>query len=204
MHLAKRLAVGLAAVCAVAGLVGCGELDHKRTDASSEKKSATTQQQTERKAAPKSPAASLSRVVAPAADAGGLCRSLDYGVVHDTTGLDFDVAAPSQSSGTQACALQSVSAELPTLTYSSVDAQVKPSDFGSDFQPDGANKVDGLGQAAYSKVSNGSNGSGPAVEVGWSSGQKVFTLALLTPNNTSGDDANGYVGKLTDLAKKIK
>ncbi len=190
----------LAAALGLGATAGCGELDHKRGDA----KASSSDTGKSSNSAPKTPSPSLGKVVPPAADAGGLCKSLDYQTIHDTVGLDFDVAAPSQSNGTQACAVQSTSSELPSLTLSAITTQVSAKDFTDTFQPQDGKKLDGVGEAAYSKINGAGNGAGPSIEIGWSTGKQIYTLALLTKQGTSDGDANGYIAKLAELGKKIK
>lgn len=157
--------------------------------------------------------------VPPAASAGGLCRKLSYSQVARVLDVRFDVAAASGDAGaTQVCVLQRVRSSAPDLTLSRIpldkpdpDDEPEPGTepetpeemFTTDYQPEGAKKVTGLGKAAYSRVVPGTDGGGAQVEVGWLAADTVDTLVYTTKPGTAPAEAARDVARLVTLARQI-
>jgi hypothetical protein len=186
----KRLLVGTAIVLAF--LSGCG----------------TTPQATPSPSKPASnsappsavPKAGSSDTRRPVAAAGGLCKLLNYQQVADATGIDFDFAA----AGKSACALQVQGHDHPDLTLGAGGTKVKSDQFFSAFAPDGAEKVSGLGKAAYRAVGDPKGKAGPTAEVGWLSGGKFYLLTYTFEPGAAKGQAGEMAVKLVTLAKGLK
>jgi hypothetical protein len=165
--------------------------------------------------------ASPARSVAPAAEAGGLCRRLNYGMVAAAVGVRFEIAAASGTSGSeQACVLQRIGVAAPDLTLAVIPealAEEEPADgdteaatvtspaeaFRADFQPAGANAVTALGNAGYSQVTAAESGSGPRVEVGWLADDTVYLLSFTATRSTSPAAARKVLPGLVGLARQL-
>jgi len=154
-------------------------------------------------ARPSGPLASPTRY--PAAVAGGACQLVDYDVITADTGAVFDVAAADQVNETYTCVLQRQGASLPDLSLSVTSVQdLDPTTFKAKVQPKTATAVPDLGKLGYSVVRPATGGAGPAVEVGWLSGnQRLIVLRLRTAAGTGQDQARDLVPKLVVLARTI-
>jgi hypothetical protein len=140
----------------------------------------------------------------PAALAGGACLLLDYATVAQQLGVTFDVAAAADSSGTYTCALQRSTAALPTLTLTITATDLTPLDFTTNVNPAGSKAVTGLGKIGYSIVVDPASSAGPAVEVGWLSGNdRLIVLRYVFPKASSSSAATAFVPKLVGLAKLV-
>ncbi|NUS73588.1 MAG: hypothetical protein HOQ05_09320 [Corynebacteriales bacterium] len=188
--------IATALACAAIAVLATGCGDDADKDQDDAKKPATS-------TAAKETADPLMRAVPPASDAGGACGSVDYAVIEQTAGLRFDVAAAGTSDQARTCALRQTSHELPALVFAVRDGEFDAEGFRTDFQPGDAQGVDGLGDAAYNKVLDASDNSGPRVEIGWLTGGSARTLTLTTAANTSPDDAKNQINGLVELAKKL-
>jgi hypothetical protein len=139
-----------------------------------------------------------------AGDAGGACYLLEYEVIEQTVGTSFDVAAASQVGTTFSCVLQrakSISYPDLTLTVSPTDADSAA--FKTTVPPKGAAPVTELGKVGYSAALAPTPDAGPAVEVGWLSGNgRILVLRYRCPMDTP-DDVGALTPKLVALAKKI-
>jgi hypothetical protein len=70
--------------------------------------------------------------------------------------------------------------------------------------PKGAAPVDELGKVGYTVTLAPDAGAGPAVEVGWLSGNsRILVLRYRCPAATGPDDVGALSPKLVALAKKI-
>lgn len=139
----------------------------------------------------------------PAEYAGGACQLLDFDVVRTSTGLEFDVSAASQSGSSYTCVLQGEDNSYPDLRFMLTAANFTTTQFRTDIQPHGASTLSGLGTAAYTAVLTGDSG-GPAVEVGWLSGNgRVTVLRVTLPRGAAAAEAKALLPKVTDLARKI-
>jgi hypothetical protein len=142
----------------------------------------------------------------PAARAGGVCQSLDYGVVEQTLGLSFEVAAGGQQDATQTCVLQRAGVTVPDLTLAVTPTKVDPTIFRNTVMPKGASALTGLGKAAYQApvAPAPQSGRGPGAEVGWLSGNnRILVLRCTLPVEAPAEIATGLPAKLVELAKKV-
>jgi hypothetical protein len=140
----------------------------------------------------------------PAKAAGGLCTLLDYEAVARATGTQFEVAAASNSSGAQTCALQVLYSHYPDLVLSVADTKADSAAFMK-AAPDGAESVRGLGKAAYVQVRAGGAGAGPAVQITWL-GQKsqIVTIQYIFAKGTSFGTASKRVNSLISYATTLE
>jgi hypothetical protein len=138
----------------------------------------------------------------PAASEGGACYLLDYGVIEQVLGVSFDVAAASNADDTSTCVLQQVTGSYPDLTLAVTPSIADAGVFASTVQPAGAASVADLGRIGYSVILPVTADAGPAVEVGWLSGND--RLLILRYRGAAGpDERAALVPKLTALAKRI-
>jgi hypothetical protein len=157
-------------------------------------------------AAPGGPALPAPVVVdLPASAAGGACALLDYSVIEQAIGVRFDVSAASQVRQTSTCVVRSEKVERPDLTLSVTATSADASVFKSDVMPSGSQSVSGLGKVAYRLTESPKKGSGPAVEIGWLSGDgRLIILRYVLAAGPDRDAADAVAGKLITLAKKIE
>jgi hypothetical protein len=140
----------------------------------------------------------------PAGAAGGACYMVEYEVVEQIVGTSFDVAASSAASDTFTCALQTNGASFPDLTLAVTSVSADAAVFKSTVVPKGSTSVAGLGRAGYSVVRPADSGAGPAVEVGWLSGNgRLLVLRYRCPSAVTASDAAALVPKIAALAKKV-
>jgi hypothetical protein len=140
----------------------------------------------------------------PAALAGGACLLLNYATVAAQVGTTFTVAAAADSSGTYSCVLQKASGTYPSLTLSITATDLSPADFGATVTPKGASSVGGLGKVGYEQQVAASKSAGPAVEVGWLSGNdRLIVFRYVTPPGTSTAAAKALGPKMISLAKIV-
>jgi hypothetical protein len=138
----------------------------------------------------------------PASTEGGACYLLDYAVIEQVIGVSFDVAAASTAENTFTCVLQRATGSYPDLTLAVTPTAADAGVFASTVQPAGAAAVGDLGRIGYSASVPATADAGPAVEVGWLSGND--RLLILRYRGPAGpDDSAAMVGKLTALAKRI-
>jgi hypothetical protein len=140
----------------------------------------------------------------PASVAGGACQLLDYATIEAAIKVRFDVAAASQQGKTYTCVVQHSDAARPDLTLTVTATTADPATFRSTMAPDKAQSVSGLGKAAYRAGIAASKTQGPAVEVGWLSGDKrLLTLRFTFPPGAAAAAVNGLAPRLVELAKKV-
>jgi hypothetical protein len=177
------LAVMLAGLTGLVGLTGCGG---------------------PAAGADRRPQAGPSPTRWPAATAGGACQLLDFDQIASVVGTGFDVAAASQAGATYTCVLEQTRAKLPDLSLSVTATQADAGIFKTTVMPSGAAAVAGLGKSGYSTSLPAGSGAGPAVEIGWLSGnQRLITLRLRTPAGTVLAETAALLPKLVTLAKQI-
>jgi hypothetical protein len=141
---------------------------------------------------------------AVAATAGGACELLDFGVVAQALGARFDVAAATQQGQSYTCVLQASGASLPDLVLSVSRTAADAAVFGDTVRPDGAHSLKGLGKAAYRMTFSAKAGHGPAVEVGWLSGDgRLITLRYTLSKGVTKAAAVALEPKLITLAKQL-
>ena len=220
---ARRLRLLLpAAVVAVAALVllvGCGG-EEKGAKVAKNSLAKPDAEATISTADVASPSPTPVRSVAPAALAGGVCRQFTFDRVASLLGVRFEVAAASGRVGSeQVCVLQQVGVVAPDLTFSKLpleeeedaappaDGEEKPltpvEAFRSDYQPQSAKNLGGIGRAGYSRMVAASGGAGPVLEVGWLGSANVFILSHTTAPGTSSADATKQLPTVVALAKEL-
>jgi hypothetical protein len=104
-----------------------------------------------------------------AAMAGGACLLLDYKVINAALGTRFDVAAAANKSGTYTCVVQG-NTTYPDLTLSITATTLTTTDFTANLKPSGSTTVAKLGKIGYSAEIKATGKTGPAMEIGWLSG----------------------------------
>ncbi len=141
----------------------------------------------------------------PVTAAGGACILLDYGLIEDTVGVRFDIAAADQAQNTSTCVVQSTGSTRPDLVFSVVEhTDADAATYLRQLKPAKGAAVNGLGAAAYRWVRDGESGSGPVVEVGWlTRDRQAKSLRFTYAEGTSTKDAEKLVDRLVALAKAI-
>lgn len=91
-------------------------------------------------------------VAVAAASSGGACRLLDFAVIAEHTGGEFDVAAATERGDTHTCVVRAAGAVLPELTLSVTETSIDAATFTLDVQPSGATKITKLGKAGYRRT----------------------------------------------------
>jgi hypothetical protein len=181
IRLRRFLPLTAAGCLAAAGLAGCAEAA----------------------AEPPAPAAPVATEW-PASVAGGACQLLDYATIETAIKVRFDVAAASQDGKTSTCVVQHSEASRPDLTLAVTATTADPAVFRSTVVPEKAKSVSGLGKAAYQVAVAATKTQGPAVEVGWLSGDKrLLTLRFTFPPGAAAAASTGLTPQLVDLAKRI-
>src|SRR5947209_8446835 len=146
------------------------------------------------------PAATPSRQ--PAEAAGGACLLLSFEQVAAAIGMGFGVSAASNSGDTYTCVLRGVDTALPDLALSVSPTLADPGVFSRAVVPKGSTNVADLGKAGYRRSLPAAGGAGPAVEVGWLSGnQRLLVLRYRTPPGTAPAAADAVLPRLVALAK---
>jgi hypothetical protein len=150
----------------------------------------------------------LSRAVAPAATAGGLCKKLSYEEIKRQLGLDFSIAALNSSkagdTAIETCTVRATDRPLPDLALTFAPGKLDAKAFDEQFEPKGSQPVTGLGKDAYSIVRDAQSGSGPVSEVGWFDDNGSYTLVATQPSGASKKTADAAAGRLVALGKKLK
>jgi hypothetical protein len=140
----------------------------------------------------------------PAAYAGGACLLLDYKEIKATLGVDFNVSAAADTSGTYSCVVQNSDAELPDLVLSITATDLSAAEFTKDVQPAKAKAVPKLGLVGYEIPVAAASGAGPGVEVGWLSGNnRLMVLRYICPPGTPAADVTALLAKMADLAHQV-
>lgn len=203
--------VGAALLCLIGMLLtGCGP-DPAKSSSSRDQPSASS---TQHSASPSAPM--LPRAVAPAADAGGICRKTSYELIKRETGLSFDIAAFHRSkqsggdagSSVESCTLRSAQRQLPDLTLTFAAGKLDAKAFKERFTPQGAQDASGLGEGAYTIVHSADPAPdvavGPSYEVGWFTNAGSFTLVVTTEPRSDPKRSTALAGKLLALGKKLQ
>lgn len=186
---ARGVAAAVAAVVLAVALAGC-----QAANASAGTPAPTTPPSVGASAAPPSPAAL----------AGGACLLMDYDTVHKALGIAFTVAAAADTSGSYTCVLRAVTANLPTLVLAITATDLSAAEFLTDVQPAGATAVTSLGKVGYVRQLAAASGAGPAIEVGWLSGNdRLITLRYTSPKGTAADQLDGLTTQMVGLARHV-
>ncbi|TQS44865.1 hypothetical protein [Cryptosporangium phraense] len=206
----RRVARLLGVALALGGLVATTACTGDEGDKAAQKPTeAETPTGPDAASASPSPSPSPSAVptsVPPAAEAGGICKSITFSEVKTYLGLTFQVAAASgKEGGVRTCVLQPLDESLPDLTFvaTPLDGEVSEDDYEKDFVPDKADDQNGLGRAAYKRVVAPSGANGPVAEVGWLGEETAYTLTLTLAQATGTTGANTYLPKLAGLGPKL-
>jgi hypothetical protein len=140
----------------------------------------------------------------PASVAGGACQLLDYASIEAAINVRFDVAAASQRGKTLTCVVQHSDASKPDLTLAVTATTADAAVFRSTMVPDKAQKVGGLGTAAYRVRVAAGRTQGPGVEVGWlSASKRLLTLRFTFPPGADSGAVDDMSNGLVDLAKQV-
>jgi hypothetical protein len=149
-------------------------------------------------------ASSASSPPSPAALAGGACLLMDFGTVAKQLGTTFTVSAAADSSGTYTCVLQESSGNYPSLVLSITATDLTTADFTANVVPKGSASVADLGKIAYELQVPATKSAGPAVEIGWLSGNnRLIVFRYTFPTGTSADVATALVPKMVSLSKIV-
>jgi hypothetical protein len=144
------------------------------------------------------------RPTVPAADAGGVCRLLDFDGIARTIGVRFDVAASGRQSGTETCLVRSSATALPDLVLTMSPTTADATVFRAEMSPKGARSVKSLGRAAYRASDKAAKGGGPVAEVGWlGTDRRLLTLRYTTPTGTARATADALSARLVVLARLV-
>jgi len=139
-----------------------------------------------------------------AAIAGGACLLMDFKVVNDALGSQFDVAGAADKSGTYTCVLQDDSATYPSLTLSITATTLAPADFTASITPSGSKSVSNLGKIGYVVQVKATATVGPAVEVGWLSGNdRLIIMRYTFPTDSAASAATAASNGMTTLARTV-
>jgi hypothetical protein len=142
----------------------------------------------------------------PAAQAGGVCKSVTFGEVEAALGITFEVAAANGKAGSvRSCVLLPLAGSLPDLTFvaTPLDDDVTDEDYEKDFVPEKSDDQKGLGRAAYRQVIAATGEAGPTARIGWLGKDTAYTLSLTTEKATGVPGATAYLPKLVALAPKL-
>lgn len=154
---------------------------------------------------PSSSPSPVARQPRPAAEAGGACVLLDYGLIDDALGVRFDVAASGKQGKTSTCVIRSSEAILPDLVLTVSPSTAEASVFVAEMAPSGGQAVKSLGKAAYRGTLKATKKTGPAIEVGWlTSDKRLLTLRLSFPPGMPLTAAEWQTTGLVVLAKKVE
>lgn len=191
-----RAAVGVLAVAGLLGLAACGATPQTTAERStSPSRSASPSAEAPSKAAEE-------RI--PVAEAGGVCKLLSYETAARGTGVEFDVAAAGKHQKSSTCVLQVYGHAYPDLTLTVSPTKADTKHFYDNAAPDGAKRVDKLGEAAYRALIGQKGKAGPAAEVGWLADGSILTLRHTHESGVSADQARVTASKLVTLARQVQ
>jgi hypothetical protein len=140
----------------------------------------------------------------PAALAGGACLLMDYATVRKDLGVQFSVAAAADTSGSYTCLLRAATTNLPDLVLAITATDLSEAEFVADVQPSGATAVKELGKVGYVQQLPATSGTGPAIEVGWLSGNdRLITMRFTSAQSTTPAQLSAMVGKMVTLAQHV-
>jgi hypothetical protein len=139
-----------------------------------------------------------------AATAGGACLLLDFGVINAALGSSFNVAAAADSSETYTCDVQATTATYPDLTLTVTATDLLPLDFTATVAPAGSTPVQKLGKIGYVLRVAATTKLGPAVEVGWLSGNdRLIIMRYTFAKSASTAAATALKTKMITLAHAV-
>lgn len=139
--------------------------------------------------------------VVPAANAGGACQLLDFGLLERMLGAHYTVAAAAGKETTLTCVARTVSAPYPQVTLSVAPSIADVAVFQSMIKPKDSVVVEGLGKVAYRMTLPPAEGAGPGLEVGWlAANARLLWLRVTVP---SGGNTDELALRLVVLAQEI-
>ncbi|HEU0238325.1 MAG TPA: hypothetical protein VFR11_03465 [Micromonosporaceae bacterium] len=139
-----------------------------------------------------------------AALAGGACLLMNFDTVRTELGTAFTVSAAADSSGSFTCVLQGTSGSYPSLTLTITATDLTTSDFTAQVVPDGAKAVPELGKIAYEIQMPATKSAGPAIDVGWLSGNnRLIDFRYVCAAGTSTATAAALIPKMVSLSKIV-
>ncbi len=139
-----------------------------------------------------------------AAMAGGACLLLDFGTINSDLGSSFDTAGAADKTGTYTCVVQAGVDRRPNLTLSITATTLTTTDFTANIVPSGTKPVPQLGKIGYLEHLKPAAGAGPAIEVGWLSGNgRLIIMRYSLANSATDADATAAEAGMTALAKTV-
>lgn len=143
----------------------------------------------------------------PVSAAGGACELLGYPTIEQYLGVRFDVAVAGKEGDTATCVVQARRTGQPDLVLSlsgvtSADAAL----FTKELMPAGAQRITGLGRAAYRLTVPPAAGRGEGVEIGWlSQDTRILTLRYTTAAaaQPAAEPADKLATRLFGLAEAV-
>jgi len=140
----------------------------------------------------------------PAALAGGACLLMDYATIRKDLGVQFAVAASADTSGSYTCLLRTATTNLPDLVLAITATDLTSAEFTADVQPSGAKAVTDLGKVGYVQQIAAGSGTGPAIEVGWLSGNdRLITMRFTSAQGTTVAQLTTMVDDMVTLARHV-
>ena len=144
------------------------------------------------------------------AEAEGACPFIDSAKLNSITGEEFRFASGGPGEGAETedapaqltCAVQTGEAAYPDLTLFIIGTEATVEVY-EDELADGAETIDGLGEAGYWIVHTEDTGAGPAMEMGWYDGGTIFEMRYTTPEGTDAAAVTDLVAGFTELAQGI-
>jgi hypothetical protein len=153
------------------------------------------------------PSISLAPSVGPppeAAMAGGACLLLAYSTINTDLGTSFDTAGSADKGGTYTCVVQAGANKRPNLTMSITATSLTTTDFTANVVPPSTKPVAQLGKIGYIKHVLAAGSTGPAVEVGWLSGnERLIIMRYSMANDATDADAVAVEAAMIKLAKTV-
>lgn len=184
-----RRAVAAVLLLSILGLAGC-----KMTDASAS-------------APVVRPSISLAPSVGPppaAAMAGGACLLLDFDTINQDLGSSFGTAGAADKNGTYSCVVLAGAAARPNLTLSITATTLTTTDFTATVVPGGTKPVSQLGKVGYLEHIKPAGSTGPAIEVGWLSGnERLIIMRYSMASGATDAEATAAEAGMVALAKTV-
>jgi hypothetical protein len=140
----------------------------------------------------------------PAAMAGGACLLLDFDTINKDLGSSFSTAGAADKNETYTCVVLAGPGARPNLTLSITATTLTTTDFTATVVPAGTKPVAQLGKIGYLEHIKPTASAGPAIEVGWLSGnERLIIMRYSMANGTSDADATSVEAGMTALAKTV-
>jgi hypothetical protein len=140
----------------------------------------------------------------PAAMAGGACLLLVFDTINNDLGSTFDTAGSADKGGTYTCVVQAGSDARPNLTLSITATTLTTTDFTATVVPASTKPVTQLGKIGYIKHIAPAGTTGPAIEIGWLSGNERLIIMRYSMASSSTDaDATDAEAGMIKLARTV-